>query len=179
MQVKYIQNKKHQIITMVLVLFLIFNNYCETEIIHDYKHESEPVVYCLINPYDSVHYLKLTRTFSGGNDARKIAKIADSLYYKNANVYLEIWSGKGWAYYRSQFEKITDIKKESGYFNSSDNVVYKLVDDIRENFGRQNIKLNLTIDIPSENKIASAVINIYRPIRIIKPKVIFFSYYYD
>lgn len=141
---------------------------CETEVDSSLFNENEPVVYCLLNPYDSVHYLRLERTFSGGEDIRKSAKIADSIYYSSPNVSLEIWSDKDWMIYQKEFEKTLDFSKESGYFLSNTNPIYKLSENMSL-YLETGYRLLLIVKVPEDNYISTSITEILSIPEIILP----------
>ena len=59
----------------------------EIDMIGEYKET--PVLFCLLDKSDSIHYVKLTKTFSGNSNAIEAAQIADSSYYQEAEVKIE------------------------------------------------------------------------------------------
>lgn len=70
---------------IALLAVLSFTS-CEEDINFGGDTVQTPIVFCLLNQADSVHYLKLTRTFSGDNNAVETALIADSNYFQQATV---------------------------------------------------------------------------------------------
>jgi hypothetical protein len=77
------------------------------------------VVHCLLNKEDTAHYLRLTKTFSGPVDAYVMAQNPDSLYYKNARVFVE-WCGGP-----TEMERTNEISRDTGVFLSANTVLYK------------------------------------------------------
>ena len=80
---KYIKSiiSKTEIYWILILLSLtVLLLSCETEIDSNIYAEDIPVVYCNLNTNDSLHYVKLTKTFIGNQDANKMAKYSDSLY---------------------------------------------------------------------------------------------------
>ena len=62
-----------------LVALLVFGlSSCNEEIDFAGSASEAPVLYCLLDQADSIHYVKLTRAFAGNNNAVEVAQIADS-----------------------------------------------------------------------------------------------------
>ena len=140
-------------IVFLIILFISFS--CETEVDDAVYMENIPVVYSLINPDDSIHYVKLTKTIQAGNNTNKVVKIVDSLYYENPDVKLEIRTQTGWGVYKNKFEKTIDYLKEPGYFGSGRNEFYQL-DANFSDYLIEGYDIFLIIDIPGKKKTASA-----------------------
>lgn len=51
-----------------------------------------PILYCLLDQADTLHYVKLTRAFAGNNNAVEVAQIADSNYYNDVDITVEQWA---------------------------------------------------------------------------------------
>lgn len=64
-------------------------NSCNEEIDMIGEYKETPILFCLLDQADSVHYVKLTKTFSGNSNAIEAAQIADSSYYQEAEVKIE------------------------------------------------------------------------------------------
>lgn len=82
-----------------------------------------PVVYCLLNETDTIHYVKITRTFSGSNNAIEVAQIADSSYYDQVEVKVEEFISnqltRTWI-----LDDTVITNKEPGAFYSPDQKLY-------------------------------------------------------
>lgn len=53
--------------------------------------EETPVVVGLLDPNDTLQYIKVMRTFGGSNNALQVAQIEDSNYYEQVDVVVEEW----------------------------------------------------------------------------------------
>jgi len=146
----------------------IFCSSCETEIIPYGKFENLPVVYSIINPDDSIHYLKLTRTFQGHTNPSLTARITDSIYFEDADVKLEIRTETGWVIYRNSFKKVTNYQKEAGFFGTAINELYQLEDSLNK-YIKVGYKVFLIVDIPGFDKVTSASSEILNRPKIINP----------
>lgn len=94
------------------------------------SHVETPVIYCLLDKSDSLHYLKITRTFAGSNNALEVAQIADSSYFQDVDITLEEWApiGQSTQKIRSWVLRDTVITgKSSGAFYSPNQKVYYFI----------------------------------------------------
>lgn len=98
-----------------------------------------PVVYCLLDQNDTLHYVKITRAFAGNNNATEVAQIADSSYYDQVDVKIEQWAGpvKIGEY---QLTDTTITGKTPGAFYNPDQKVYY--------FKEPNLKVTETVNTP-------------------------------
>jgi len=106
---------------VILLLFLLGCS-SDFEIMQDYH--SVPVVYAVINPYDSIHYVRVQKTFKI-HEKEDFAALNDgSFQYKNVDVYLygELDDSVHWV---RQFQAIT-VDKEEGLFDIENYQIYQL-----------------------------------------------------
>jgi hypothetical protein len=96
------------------VIVLVFLSSCSNRLDVPDPIDPIPVVYCLINPADSIFYLTLTRTFSGDGSAYYLANDADQVFYDSADIRLEGWENQ-YKVWETQF-KPSDRSKISGIF---------------------------------------------------------------
>lgn len=93
----------------------------DIDMIGEYKET--PILFCLLDQSDSLHYVKLTKTFSGSSNAIEVAQIADSSYYEQAEVKIdELVSGvivRSW-----NLTDTTLLTKEPGAFYSPSQKLY-------------------------------------------------------
>jgi len=146
-----------------ILLSCILLTSCETDL--DIIHESEnfPIVYCLLNPDDSVHYVRIQKTFTGAENALLMAKISDSIYYQNAIVKLDTWENN----YKIQtiiLEPSYEIIKEKGVFSSNNHLIYKTSETILGN------AVSLSIEIPDYNKTVYSSVNIINTPYFTRPR---------
>jgi len=107
------------------------------------------VVYGLLNQNDTVHVIKLNKAFLGNENAYTMAKVSDSLFYKNATVTLEkIKDG-------SNIKTINLIPvyypKDTGIFATDKNIVYVTHEKLDS-----SCIYNLNINIPGKAPITSS-----------------------
>lgn len=128
-----------------------------------------PVVYCLLNPRDTVNYVRLTKSFIGEEPASEMAKDPTLLYFENAEVYLEIVTESGWPVKYAQFIKIIGPAKEPGIFVESPNQIFLLKASL-ENYLSERYSIRLIVNIPEIQAYCSAN-QIYHPApQIILPR---------
>ena len=85
---KFLQFSLYSVILTSLVLIAS----CEDDIDFAGDHVETPVLFGLLDKTDSLHYVKLTRTFGGSNNSLEVAQIADSSYFQDAEIKIEEWA---------------------------------------------------------------------------------------
>lgn len=85
-----------------------------------------PVVYGFLDQKDTAHYVRVEKAFlDPRTSALSIAQIADSLYYKDAAVYLERAGGQRFLLDRVD-GALEGLPRESGIFAQNPNILYKI-----------------------------------------------------
>ncbi len=112
---------------LVAALFLSVALSCKNDFDLTDKWQDIPVVYGFLNQKDTAHYVRVEKVFlDPKTSALVIAQVADSLYYKDAKVYLERGSdGK-----RFELARVDGAAeghpREAGIFAQSPNILYKI-----------------------------------------------------
>lgn len=159
------------------LLIIILANSCDNSLEVDAPWKDISVIYCIINPDDSIHYVKLNKCFLGNGDNSAYAQISDSIYYNNATVKLitgEINDkGEFIEDYNSPvilLEKTTEIPKDSGLFTTN-NIIYRTLGN--STFLNQKKDYKLLIEMPQKDNIEAylSIIPI-ADLKIDKPNVI-------
>jgi len=77
-------------LSLLLTIFLLLTTGCreDMEITMD-APLAKPIIYCILNPNDSVQYLRIGRIFLGSQGALTTARNPDSIYFKQVNAWLE------------------------------------------------------------------------------------------
>ena len=142
-----------------LFFVLLYSCNKDVEVIDEGK--VTPVVYGVIDiPVDewfgyklkTPQYISLTKSFIGKRDAYKMAKMPDSLYFKNAIVSLEYCS-LGTVLSTTYLEECSNIPKDNGVFSTVKNIVYQTVPHIIP----KNIdSVRLIVELPDENKFVTS-----------------------
>ena len=156
------KNNLRKLTITVLIIFII--TACETSIDIIKEGPSQPVVYCILNKDDSIHYVRLEKSFSGAKNALNMAKIADSIYYKSANVRLDFYS-EGFKYHSIILEPSTEIIKDKGIFSSNYHVVYKTTERL------PGTDISLIVEIPDLKDIVYANTKMINKSRFINPRM--------
>lgn len=111
-------------ILWLLIISVIFNS-CKTdfEVLAPYKEI--PVVYGLLNPSDSLQYIRIQKAFLGEGNALIMAQNPDSIYYPDIlDVKLEEYNSSG--ILLRTISLIRDVKpKEEGIFSAAGHIIYR------------------------------------------------------
>lgn len=119
-------------INRLLILFafvgLITLNSCETDFSLNGDYKRIPVVFGLLDQSDSIHYIKITRTFLGDGNNNEFAQIPDSSYFDAVDAQIiefdnNVETGRVW--------QLTDTiipNKESGTFYAPNQKVYMFIE---------------------------------------------------
>ena len=122
--------KRPIIIYLIILLLFPFYYSCEEEINVFVGGDPAPIAYCLLNPYDSVQYVRLTRTYIVDNGTSGYPSSVDSLYFDGEiQVSLERWEN-----YQVkeiiEFEQYDSIIKEPGDFPTEKNILFRYFGNI-------------------------------------------------
>jgi len=123
--------KKQFLMGVVVSLGLLFSmSGCDNEVDINADWKEILVVYGLLDPLDSVQYIKVNKAFLNENEnALKVAQNPDSLFLKDARVtLLHINSGK-----LIELQRVNEIPKQPGVFAQDPNYLYKTTEPILEN----------------------------------------------
>ena len=123
---------------------------CEEDILSPVARKPYPVVHCVLNWDDTAHYVSLTKTFSGPYGADVMAQNPDSLYFKSARVFFELWD-ETFIYETIELMPTTEIVKDTGMFFSGYQILYKT--------NKRVSTLRLRIEIPEINTEVIGYIN--------------------
>jgi hypothetical protein len=116
---------KNIFLLFVLCTTLFSLSSCDTDfdVIADYKEVA--IVYGLLNPNDSIHYLRINKAFLGPGNALEYAKVADSSSYGgNLDVYLLARNSSKQLVDSIAFDTITISNKEEGVFYAPSQLFY-------------------------------------------------------
>jgi len=118
---------------------------CQPEFTPYGEYKEIPFVYGLLNPMDTVHYVKIYRLFRAEGDAKSVARIPDSIYYRDGEIeaYVEEMSSDGnptgnkWTLVRTTLNN-----KDSGVFAYPEQVVYKFTAPLKFEY---RYKINVSV----------------------------------
>lgn len=107
----------------------------------------KPIIFCLLNPNDSVQYLRLQKIFLGETNAAETARITDSIYYSEASVMIrEI--GPGQVARDIPMTPTFDRIKEDGLFATAGHYVFETREPIRSGY-----RYELTVELPDYDQV--------------------------
>ncbi|MCC7331113.1 MAG: hypothetical protein IT232_00770 [Flavobacteriales bacterium] len=146
----------------ILALTVLFLTSCETEIDVNAEYKDVAIVYGLLNPNDSVHYIKVTKAFSGSGNANDMAANAESFNYPAGELDVKIDEYNSSDVFVKSFtlsRTVNEVPKDNGIFSSNTNVLYKFVEpnlkkDYIYKLNIHNTKLDK--DITSETNLVNA-----------------------
>lgn len=98
---------------------------CETGIDINSDNQDVPIVYCVLNSADSFQYVRLQKTYLIDQAALENPPEQDSMLFTGEIVVtMERWSG-GKVVETIRFAPTNEIPKDSGFFPSEKNILYK------------------------------------------------------
>ncbi len=110
-----------QLIGLSLLLTACNN---DLDVIDDYQET--PIIYSLLNAYDSVQYVRVEKAFLGEGNALLMAQSVDSLYYDTADVSVSLVKYKNSVLVDTMKLKPTDqIAKDEGLFADYPHLLYR------------------------------------------------------
>jgi hypothetical protein len=117
----------------LFTLSLFSLNSCSDDLNIISGSESVPVVYCIMDPLDTVYRVLLTRTFAGNRSASDLAQDPDLISFRKANVSLEAWS-QGYTVWKTTFVPVLN-ERDSGLFSSKPGCGFESRDVMLDFFG--------------------------------------------
>jgi hypothetical protein len=98
---------------------------CETGIDINSENQDVPIVYCVLNSADSFQYVRIQKTYLIDQAALEYPPEQDSMLFKGEIVVtMERWSA-GKVMETIRFYPTDEIPKDSGFFPSEKNILYK------------------------------------------------------
>lgn len=137
---------------------------CSNELAVMAPYKDIPVVYCIINPQDSVHCLRLEKSFLGEDNAFEMARQTDSIYYPGATVFLERWADDEMKE-QLALERVLSPARDTGVFTHDPNFLYRTTAAV---LGNSEYRLN--IRIPSTGAEISASTHTVDDFKVVKPE---------
>ncbi|MDR2009548.1 MAG: hypothetical protein LBQ22_03610 [Bacteroidales bacterium] len=114
---------KINIILTSLFFILLFGSSCNTDVNVNADYEVFPIIYCVLDPSAEYQYVKVNKSFLGDKPAAEMAIISDSLFFSGAEVILKEYKN-GTQKREWRFDAV-EIPKDTGYFASDKNLVYR------------------------------------------------------
>ncbi len=148
-------NKLQYILVLLITVGFIS---CETDIDVNAEFKDIPVVYGMINPQDSVHYLKINKAFLGNTSALDLAADANNFNYAagELDVIVEEFNGTTKIQSYALTRTVNEIPKDPGTFDNSENVLYKFIEPSINRNNTYKLKIvnsSLSKEITAETEI--------------------------
>lgn len=164
----------------LIFLFFLIQTSCSTEFDPYIEATPTPVVYGMLNPADSIYSIRLTKSFVGPGNAYDYARIADSLYYQDAQVWLETRTYDDKLIERVDLVPTIIADREPGIFASTDNMVYQTTNqalhlnpEYFEQIGKPyRARVHVFAQIPGEEELIHSSSPLQLPPRITQPHLI-------
>ncbi len=118
---------------ILIIISLLGLDSCSDDLNIMTGSESVPVVYCILDPLDTVYKVLLTRTFGGSHSAFDLAQDPDLISFRKAKVTLEAWS-KGYTVWETTFVPVLK-ERDSGLFSSEPGCGFESRDVMTNFFG--------------------------------------------
>ncbi len=109
----------------LLCFFALSFASCEPEFAPYIVSQATPIVYGIVNPLDSLYQVRLTKSFVGPASAYTYAQLPDSIYFPEAQVFLETYKNGSFLLQSTKLEKVQIHNREDGIFLNSPNYVYQ------------------------------------------------------
>lgn len=139
--------KKIALLSLVSLVLLVTSCKDDVDVLADYQ--DIPVVYCLLNQNDDIHYVKVNKAFLGEASAAAMAQESDSLFYEDANVWITV-TANGNEVQRMNFTAVDTIPKPDGYFADDKNTIYVWEGSISPEGSSGEYEYELHVDVPSK-----------------------------
>ncbi len=135
---------KHLFLILLFGFFLVS---CDNELDISEDWKNIPVVYGIIDPSDTAHYFRIEKAFYDPDiDAYTIAAIADSIYYKVADAYLEDPKTKQRFSLQRVDGNLEGYIRNEGVFAQSPNYLYKILDSELKSGLKSSLDFKLIIN---------------------------------
>jgi hypothetical protein len=154
---------------LIILLAGLFSS-CETDFDVTADYEDVTIVYGLLDPGDSVHYIKINKAFLGEGNLLDYAAIEDSNTYQN-ELSVKLIELNGSDVVREfMLDTTTVYNKEDGVFYHPKQTVYTTGEDNKV-FLSEDYTYKIRIENPALNKVITAETELIKDFSIIKPAI--------
>jgi len=160
--------KKLEIFILIIGM-LIFAQSCNNDIELFDSVDPIPLVYAVICPDDSIHEIRLNKSFGADYNWARDVRINDSLYFDDVEIYLDFRSDSGHILERVKFQEVIIDDKTEGLFSEAPNKIYQARGfQLRYPFGEEpwqtsgDMTYYLTINIPYYDRAVFSQVNMPR-----------------
>lgn len=151
----------------LLLCTIICLNGCSEDIVVIQPGPPIPVVYGVFDLNQTVHHIKLSKSFAGESDPYTLAGNAGTVFYTDAEVFLSQGPGTS----RTYFKRETGIPRNTGDFPAFPNESYVLDKKLYEG------DYFLTVILPTEKDTVTARFSFINGFKVVTPKAGFKRFY--
>jgi len=146
------------------ILFVFLINSCESDIDLIFESSGKPVVYCLLNPKDSIQYLRISRSFIiRGNPAGQPVSPDSLILNENFYAYLESENPDGTR--KIHYFQLASInQRDSGLFPRDGLVVFQTNCPVQG-----GNEYGLYINFPERPGLVAGSVTVVNPVEILDP----------
>ncbi|MEA1876600.1 MAG: hypothetical protein U9N86_07025 [Bacteroidota bacterium] len=108
----------------VLSVFLLCTA-CETDPVIYIDSQAIPVIYGIFDKQDSIHYLKVGKSFGALHDPMESSQVYDSLFFRDMEVEVRMTSRGKPVGYPLELEKVNGLPKDAGIFHFPGQELYR------------------------------------------------------
>lgn len=142
-------------------LFLLFSGLlagCSTDFETIAPWKETMVVYGLLNPNDSIQYIRISKAYLGEGNAIVMAQEADSIYYTDSlEVKMERFEGSSLLESHALIRcDSSEVPKENGTFSAPYQAVYKYIYSLHPSANDDNSVYKLTVTNRSSGNVVTA-----------------------
>ena len=118
--------KKSFLLPICFLLGLYFSTSCEKDFHVNADSEPFPIVYGLLDINDSIHYVKVYKSYLVDGNAYDVVKDIDKYsYIDSIDVYLVEYNARGESIRTIKYDTTTNIPKDSGLFGYPTQIIYE------------------------------------------------------
>jgi hypothetical protein len=116
---------------------------CDTEVNVNDDYAAIPIIYGLIDVSDSVHSVKINKTFLGTLDANDMATVRDSSEYTSVNAVIERYNGGDQPSQTFSLDEVEVDTKDSGLFYYPSQTIYQFEEEDLPSSGTYRLKVDI------------------------------------
>jgi len=155
---------------VILALFILSGltiSSCDNDIELNAPYKEIGVIYGLINPSDSIHYVRIQKAYLGAGNALTMAQVADSIYYPDILDVQMVRIKDGSVLGSFPLTRFIGADKQEGIFAATPNVLYK---SNGETISRDS-EYKIVVTNTQSGNVFSAQTPIVDSLRIIRPSI--------
>ena len=150
-------------------LILLILNSCDEGLDLIQEGLPKPVIYSIINPRDTISYVRLTRCFVGDTSFEVLASDPGNLYFEKASVIIDINTDKGHPVKTYNLAKVLLSDKEDGAFARSPNYAYQLSEPLAD-YLQEGFQVRLVATVGDPGQLVTAQHIYHEAPAILKPR---------